>query len=323
MRNITQFFYAKGMMKMKISAIEIGTNSTKFIAVEVLRENGFEILERTSTVNRLSKNMYGSNRITPEAFENGIKIIGQYVERSRYYASKLVSVFSTSVLRDAANSSDFTARVEELYGTGIDIISGEREAYLAFKACSRHMKSADETIAVLDIGGGSTEITLGTGKEICRKLSINIGAVRLTEMFVKNDPASVEELDNMTRYIGSKLDEAGITGLKDIRFIGTGGTVKTAGTVCKGIYYKNEKSVDGVFLSLPEIERIYRTMRQKGIEERRLLPGLNPKRADVITAGMAILVTVLEKTGAEGITVSSRGVIEGFIEDYIGEYGFK
>lgn len=305
---------------MKISAIEIGTNSTKFIVAEVLKNSELEVLERTSTVNRLSKNMYDSNYINAEAFEKGIKIVGRYIERSRAYGASLVSVFSTSVLRDAANSSDFSERVKELYGVGVDIMSGEMEACLAFKACSRLMDNTDEIFAVIDIGGGSTEITLGTGKEIYRKLSMDIGAVRLTEMFVKNDPASTVEIENMVRYAGSKLDEAGIAELEGIRIIGTGGTLKTAGTVYKNIDYSNEKAVDGLTLSLTEIEEIYRSMTRMSIEEKMRLPGLNPKRADVITAGMAVLVSVLHKSGAVGITISSRGVIEGFAEDYIQKY---
>jgi exopolyphosphatase/guanosine-5'-triphosphate,3'-diphosphate pyrophosphatase len=302
---------------MKISAVEIGTNSTKFIVAEVLEGNELKVLERTSTVNRLSKNMYGSNYISAEAFEKGIKIVGRYIERSRDYGASLVSVFSTSVLRDAANSADFSRKVKELYGVSVDIISGEREASLAFKACSRLVDNPDETFAVFDIGGGSTEITLGTGKEISRKLSIGIGAVRLTETFVKSDPASTEELENMMGYIENRLDEAGITGFKGVRLIGTGGTLKTAGTVYKNIGYKNEKEVNGLYISLMDIEKIYSLMSRMSNEEKMGLPGLNPKRADVITAGMAILVSVLHKSGAAGITVSSNGVIEGFVEDYV------
>lgn len=305
---------------MRISAIEIGTNSTKYIVAEVLEDNGYDILERTSTVNRLSKNMYGSNYINDDAFENGIKIVGRYIERSKLHGADLVSVFSTSVLRDAANSGDFCEKVKELYGVGIGIISGEREACLAFKACSRLVEGADEAIAVIDIGGGSTEITLGTGREIGRKLSIDIGAVRLTEMFADSDPVSDAGIQNMKGYAGDRLDEAGIKGLKGIRLIGTGGTLKTVGTVYKNIDYGSENAVDGLTLSLADIEGIYRSIRRMSIEEKMKLPGLNPKRADVITAGMAILVSVLEKSGAAGITVSSKGVIEGFIEEYIQKY---
>jgi exopolyphosphatase/guanosine-5'-triphosphate,3'-diphosphate pyrophosphatase len=136
-------------------------------------------------------------------------------------------------------------------------------------------------------------------------------------MFIKNDSASIEELNNMIRYAMVKLDEAHISNLAGVRFIGTGGTVKTAGTVHKSSDYKNENLVDGLNLSVSDIEKVYTAMCQTGIEGRKSIPGLNPKRADVITAGMAILVLILKKAGAAVITVSSRGVIEGFIEDYV------
>lgn len=307
------------MVKIKICAIEVGTNSTKFIVAEVYKNNSFEILERTSTISRLSKNMYSNNLIDEEPFENGIKIIGEFIERAREQKAKLVSVFSTSVLRDANNSGEFSRKVKELYGMGVDIISGEKEASLAFKACSRLADNEDEKFAVLDIGGGSTEITVGTGTGIHKKLSVDIGAVRLTEMFIKNDPAISKELDSMISYAASKLEQSGITDFKGIRLIGTGGTIKTCGTMCKNIDYSNEDKVDGVTLGFNDIEKIYGLVHRKSIEERTKLPGLNPKRADVITAGIAILVLVMQKICAPSLTVSSRGVIEGFIHNYLNE----
>lgn len=257
--------------------------------------------------------MYGNNLINEEPFENGIKIIGEFIERAREQNAKLVSVFSTSVLRDAKNSGEFSRKVKELYGIGVDIISGEKEASLAFKACSRLVNNEDKKFAVLDIGGGSAEITVGTGRKIHEKLSIDIGAVRLTEMFIKNDPAIREELDNMISYTSSKLEQSGINDFKGIRLIGTGGTVKTCGTMFKNIDYSNEDKVDGLTLSFNDVEEIYGLVHRRSIEERTNLPGLNPKRADVITAGIAILVLVMQKICAPSLTVSSRGVLEGFI----------
>ncbi|MCX7920487.1 MAG: Ppx/GppA family phosphatase [Clostridia bacterium] len=302
---------------MRISAIEIGTNSTKFIIVDEVGDGNFKVIEKTSTVNRLSKSMYDSNNISEEAMENGIKIVGEYVELSKNSNSNLVAIFSTSVLRDAGNRQYFTNRVKELYGMNVDVISGDREAYLAYKACSSLIDKADQRFAVIDIGGGSTEITVGNKSSIDYKVSIDIGAVRLTEMFVKNDPLSQEDITNIADYAARKIDESQGLDLKGIRLVGTGGTVKTIATMFKKKHYKEEKAINGTSIGLEDIETIYDSISKLSIEEKKQLEGLNPKRADVIVAGVIILLSVMRKYDLREITVSSQGVLEGFIEDYI------
>ena len=227
---------------MRVSAIEIGTNSTKFIIAEQ-GENGYlKTIERLSTVNRLSKNIHGSNVISEEAMENGLKLINDYINKSKLKDSSLISIFSTCVLRDSNNSYEFIRRVKDLHGIDIDVISGDREAYLAYKACGSLVICDTEKFAVIDIGGGSTEITVGSKNSIDNKTSINMGAVRLTEMFIKNDPIDSEDIYSIRRYINDKIKDSSISGMEGIRLIGTGGTVKTIGTIYLKEDYNNENS---------------------------------------------------------------------------------
>lgn len=304
-------------MLKRISAIEIGTNSTKFITVSLNPNKTFQVIEKTSTVNRLSKSMYGKNLLSDEAIETGIKIIGEFIERSKELEAELVAIFSTSVLRDAENKMVFISKVKEKYGVDIQVISGDKEATLAYNSCSSLASKDEENIAVIDIGGGSTEFSIGDREKIRQKFSFDIGAVRLTEMFVKHDPISTDEIFYIKNYIDHDiLKDINKEELKNYRLIGTGGTVKTIGTIFLQRYYKDEPAVNNLQLSLNQIKEISVRLSSIELEKRRVLIGLNPKRADVINTGLVILISVMESFSIDSITISAQGVIEGYINEY-------
>jgi exopolyphosphatase/guanosine-5'-triphosphate,3'-diphosphate pyrophosphatase len=309
---------------MKVSAIEIGTNSIKFLIARY-HADGMEILDKSTIVNRLSRSMYDSNCISDEAIENGIRIIGDLIQRSNHQAARMVAIFSTSVLRDAHNRQKFIAKVRDLYGIPLEVISGEQEAFFAFKACSVLARDdgtpgRDDSFAVIDIGGGSTEFTAGHRNEIAWKKSIDMGAVRLTEMFIRHDPVSEAEIEAISNFIHEKMSEHSLS-LSGLKLIGTGGTVKTLGTMFRHENFENEGAVHGLTVQRDQIEQLYYHLVKLTIGERGGIPGLNPKRADVIVAGALILLTVMREFDLNQIMISASGVLEGFLEDYrIREY---
>jgi exopolyphosphatase/guanosine-5'-triphosphate,3'-diphosphate pyrophosphatase len=304
---------------MRVSAIEIGTNSTKFLIARY-HANGMEIIDKSTIVNRLSRSMYDSNCISDEAIENGIRIIGELIKKSDSQAAKVVAIFSTSVLRDAQNRQVFIQKVQDLYKIPLEVISGEREAFFAFKACSALVQAegaqaGGDNFAVIDIGGGSTEFTAGNQKEINWKTSIDMGAVRLTEMFVRHDPVIETEIESMIGSIQQNFHKHSLS-LRGLQLIGTGGTVKTLGTMIRRENYENESAVHGLTIEREQIEQLYHNLVKLTIAERESIPGLNPKRADVIVTGVLILLTVMREFDLRRIMVSSAGVLEGFLEDY-------
>ena len=302
---------------MRVSAIEIGTNSTKFIIAELTEKGSFKVLKRTSTVNRLSSGMYSENNLTPLAIEKEFEIIGNLIDESKKQEAKLLSVFSTSVLRDAANKHVFLDRVKKEYGIDINVISGEKEAHLAYMACKEIADKNMAEFAVIDIGGGSTEIIIGNGNNMDQKLSLNVGAVRLTEMFVRHDPVSESELEQIAVHIEKQIDEMGLSDLSGLQLIGTGGTIKSLGTISIDQDYSNESIVNGKVIKRLEIERLFDRLKLLSIEEKKKLTGLNPKRADVITAGIYILLTIMKRFNIDQIKISTQGVLEGFVAEYI------
>ncbi|PYG86986.1 exopolyphosphatase/guanosine-5'-triphosphate,3'-diphosphate pyrophosphatase [Ruminiclostridium sufflavum DSM 19573] len=302
---------------MRVSAIEIGTNSTKFIIAELNEKGSVEVISRTSTVNRLSSGMYPENNLKPEAVEKGIEIIDNLIKESNAQGAKLISIFSTSVLRDAGNKEVFLNKIKELYDIDINVISGEEEAHLAYMACREVVENKSQKFSVIDIGGGSTEIIVGNGNDIAGKTSLDVGAVRLTEMFVRHDPAEDSELEKITAYIEKQLDEMNSMDLRGLQLVGTGGTIKTLGTLFFQKEYSKEKSINGKVIKKYEIELLFAMLKLLNIESKKKLTGLNPKRADVIISGIRILLSIMNKFGTEEIKISSQGVLEGFIAEYL------
>ncbi|RCX12546.1 Ppx/GppA phosphatase [Anaerobacterium chartisolvens] len=302
---------------MKISVMEIGTNSIKFIIAEANGEKSLKVIDKCSTVNRLSRNMYNNNCICRESIDSAVDIIGEYMEMADKRKAPLVSIFSTSVLRDAANRDEFIERVRLSYGINIEVISGEEEALLSYKACSSLADARHKSFAVIDIGGGSTEISIGSKKSIERNISIDIGAVRLTETFIKNDPVDYEEIAGLSRHLIGVFQDAHLKDFKDMQLIGTGGTIKSVSTIHNKLDYKNEEKIHGSVISFDDIGFIFNFLAQLTVEKRKNLEGLNPKRADVIIAGTAILYGFMKKYGINEITVSSKGVIEAYVQQYI------
>lgn len=302
---------------MRVSAIEIGTNSTKFIIAELNEKGTVEVITRTSTVNRLSSGMYPENNLKPEAVEKGIEIIGNFVKESNAQGAKLVSIFSTSVLRDAGNKEVFIGKIKELVGVDINVISGEEEAHLAYMACRTVVDDKSQKFGVIDIGGGSTEIIIGNGNDIDQKISLDVGAVRLTEMFVSHDPVEDSELEQMAAYIEKQINERDSLDLSGLQLVGTGGTIKTLGTLFYQQDYSKEKTINGKVIKKYEIDLLFSMLKLLNIESKKKLTGLNPKRADVITSGIRILLSIMDKFNIEEIKISSQGVLEGFIAEYL------
>ncbi len=314
---------------MRLAVIEIGTNSIKYAIGELdTFSDELRIIEKQSTVSRLSQNMYQWNCISGDAMERNLQLIRNYMDIIKNKGAKLVSVLATSVLRDANNSQQFIKMAQELLGIEINVISGEQEAHYTYKASFNLIKD-DGVYCTVDIGGGSTEITYGNKDLLIRKYSIDVGAVRLTEMFIHTDPVIPEELDSMTHYINNKLSKFNLSSVGDIKnlpnkdlpkcpkLLGVGGTIKSVGTMLMKGDYRSENTVHGKVIYRTDIESIYNSLIKQNIDQRGKIPGLDPKRADVIVAGITILLTIMRTFHFDEIIINSFGVLEGFMENYL------
>jgi exopolyphosphatase / guanosine-5'-triphosphate,3'-diphosphate pyrophosphatase len=214
-------------------------------------------------------------------------------------------------VRDAANREEFEAAVREHAGSDLEVITGEEEAGLSFLGATRGL-DAPAPYLVLDIGGGSTELVVG-GDRPEAATSIQMGSVRLTERFVEHDPPAPDELEAMRAFVLQSLDEAAaIVPASEARtLVAVAGTTTTVQAMSLGLAHYDPEAIHRTRLSLAEAERILADLASMTTAERDALPVMAKGRADVIVAGVEVLVAVMRRFGFEEALVSETDILDG------------
>lgn len=288
--------------------IDVGTNSTNLLVTDGDRD-----AERSIAVTRLGEGLHASGVMSSLAMERTLNTISSHVTRARYLGAHDITVVGTAACRRARNTDEFVSLVRA--GTGLDlvVITPEEEASLAFTGALRSLPPADGDTLVVDIGGGSTELTVG-GSEPRALFSIPVGAVTATESDLTTDPPRPEDLTNVIGAVQDELEEIGRDApgaLSAQRVVGVAGTIVTVAAVEIGLPHFDESRLHGFRLTRDAAEDVFRTLATEKLVDRRLNPGLPADRADVIVAGCCILVAVMRRLHLDDITVSTRGLLDG------------
>lgn len=290
--------------------IDIGTNSCRLFLAQVYEKDEIAIEKEISKdveIVKLGEDVNKNGYLKKEAIERTIKCLKKYKEKADIYGVRELVAFATSATRDSQNREEFLSQVREL---GIDIrcIPGEREAQLNFLGNSIVFK---DRILVLDIGGGSTEFTLGEKEKIEFVKSINIGAVRGTEKFFLNENYTEENIERCKSWIRDMITE--VKFLKEDKFtlVGVAGTATTQISVQKHMEIYDSSKVHMSEISLEDLRKNLKLFLSCNGDERKNIVGLEEKRADVIIAGTIILITIMEELGAEKLVVSESDNLNG------------
>jgi exopolyphosphatase / guanosine-5'-triphosphate,3'-diphosphate pyrophosphatase len=279
------------------------------------------LLER-ATITRLGEGVDQTRRLAPAAVQRNLACLRAYADDLRAHGSPRLDVVGTSALRDAEGARDFLDEAERILGVRPRVIAGEEEAALTFRGALSGLSLAGELL-VFDVGGGSTELILGSARALAApetRVSLDIGSVRLFERHVRSDPPSAAELAAIEADIARELATA--TSLLDrsssaITLVGVAGTVTTLKALELQLAVYEPARVHGAVLTLDGIEKLCAKLVSLPLAQRRELPGLEPKRADVIVAGALIVRDLLRRTGAASAVVSDRGVRFGLLENLL------
>ena len=304
---------------MRLAAIDIGTNSVHMIVVRVRPDFSFEIVDREKEMVRLGAGGLDGKRLTPEAMNAALQALSKFARLAESHKVDEVLAVATSATREAENGGAFLKAIERRTGIRARIITGTEEARLIHLAAVYGVDTPKPAV-VIDIGGGSVEITRGTGREVEFARSFKIGVIRLTERFVDSDPISSRDERKMTRFIREEvdryLDHIVETGFD--RVIGTSGTILSLGTVATAVDRGDvPQGVRNLRVPAKSLRRLRKTVVEMDLEERMHLPGLDPRRADLMVAGAVLLDTLLKKLGAEELTLCDLALREGVLLDYI------
>jgi exopolyphosphatase/guanosine-5'-triphosphate,3'-diphosphate pyrophosphatase len=303
---------------MRLAAIDIGTNSTKMTVADVGESGLLSVVSEQSDVTRLGEGVDASRHLGNAAMARTLEAIIRFADAAQAQGAETVLGAGTSALRDAANGPDFIQQVRKQSGVEVQIITGDREAQLAYAAVRSDVSlsiPAEANLLVFDIGGGSTELILGDASGVGRYKSLDIGAVRLTERCLSSDPPALFELDQ-ARQFASDAFAAFPQPDPPLLVAGIGGTALNIAAVTQGLVHPDPDSVHGASLSSAEVAAALSRFSSAPLAERRSIPGLEPKRADVIVAGALILDTLLTYFHADHFLLSSRGLRYGLLADY-------
>jgi exopolyphosphatase/guanosine-5'-triphosphate,3'-diphosphate pyrophosphatase len=295
----------------RVAVVDIGSNSTRLLIADV-GEGRVSEVERQSRVTRLGRGVDLSEQLSAEAIEAACEAIADYVEICRETGVETVDAIATSAVRDASNGSAFVAELRERFALSARVLDGEEEARLTYVgATCEHVPS--EPTLVVDIGGGSTELIVGTGREIAFHTSLQAGVVRHSERHIASDPPTALELEALAADIRA-LIEGAISNQPNATAgagIAVAGTPTSLASVEIGLEPYDPKQVHGHTLNLTSIQRLLSQLASAPLSKRAGIAGLHPDRAPNIVAGVVILVETMRAFGLEQIEVSEHDILYG------------
>ena len=289
--------------------IDVGTNSTRLLVADV-EDGKVSPLERRSTVTRLGRGVDLSGRLASEAIEDVCTAISGYVGILEELGAESVDAIATSAVRDADNGSAFIAELRERFALSARVLDGEEEARLTYLGATSESSPTEPTL-VVDIGGGSTELIVGTGAEITFHDSLQVGVVRHTERHIASDPPTASELEALAADVRTLIESSLGSGVTATRGIAVAGTPTSLAAVEMELEPYDPARVHGHVLALPSIQRMLSRLASAPLAERVEIPGLHPDRAPTIVAGVVVLVETMRAFGLEEITVSEHDILYG------------
>lgn len=311
--------------RRRLAAIDVGTNSVKLLVVDVPetgagdRDDGMITVLRRVITTRLGAGLRPNDRLGPEAIDRTAVAIDELATQARNSGAARIRIVGTAACRTAANVGELQSRVRETVGVELEVLDQTLEARYGFLgALGGGATPADPPLtAVLDIGGGSTEFTVGRAAPEA-SISLPFGAVGMTESVLVHDPPRPEELTNLIGAVQDELEEASrsLPALVAAeRVVGIAGTIVTIAAVELGLPRFDESLIDGMHLTRAAAEDVFRTLATESNADRRHNPGLPPERSDIIVAGCCILVAVMRRLQLDAIVVSTRGLVHGVVAE--------
>jgi exopolyphosphatase / guanosine-5'-triphosphate,3'-diphosphate pyrophosphatase len=296
---------------MRVAVIDIGTNSTRLLVADVER-GGVRELARESRVTRLGRGVDLSRQLATEAIDDVCATVADYISIYEELDSERVVAIATSAVRDARNADAFLAELRERFALESRILDGDEEARLTYAgACTAC--SPDQNTLLIDIGGGSTELVIGSGTEVGFHTSLQAGTVRHTERHLRADPPAPADLEDLAADVLSLID-AELTDRAHViasNGIAVAGTPTSLAAIDLELDPYDPGAVHGHRLGMPKIQHMLSQLASVPLEERREITGLPPGRAPTIVAGAVILIQVMRAFGLREVEVSEHDILYG------------
>ena len=300
----------------RYAAVDIGSNSVRMLAAEVAGGQT-KILAEDREVTRLGESVFRSGQISAEALQFLLATLSRMAATYGRLDVSGVRAVATSAVRDASNQREFLQRTSSVLGTNVEIISGPEEARLIHLGVESRWPRPKELTLTIDVGGGSAELIISRGSEIVDAVSKPLGAVRLTEMFLKNDPPTPAELERLDAFIAEKLQPfcQEHADKKFDRAIATSASAAAVVCAINQIPRTKRDEADRVKATTRDIRSFFSSISASSLAQRKKMVGVGPRRAEIIVAGAAVFLRTLERLQHPSLFYCSAGVRDGIIAD--------
>ena len=298
--------------RMRVAVIDIGTNTTRLLVADVLDGHVTEVDRRTQ-VTRLGDGVDATRRLSDSAMDRVRATMDGYA--AAIAACDATTGVLTSATRDAANGEAFVREIRDRYGIDAHVIEGDAEAWLTYLGATSDRPPSAEPLLLIDIGGGSTEFVVGTSDTIAFRVSTQAGVVRQTERHLHHDPPTASELAALAAEAREIIEDAVPAAVRQRGGSGTGVAVAGTATQCAAVVQSlvpyDAARVHGYRLSLATCSELLERLAALGLEERRQVRGMDPKRAPTIVAGIVILIEAMRAFGLDAVEVSEHDILYG------------
>ncbi len=301
----------------RFGAVDIGSNSIRMQVAEVSPGGPHHILAEDRQVTRLGAGVFRGGELTPESTSIVFEFLGRTSQAFQKHEVTAARAVATAAVRDAYNRDAFLEQAADALGAPVEVISGQEEARLIHLGVQSRWPHPKQTILIIDIGGGSAELILSRNGKITDAYSQKIGAVRLTEVFLKHDPPTGLELRQLEEYIDEKLAplEPHLSEHRPKRTIATSATAAAAACAIHRVPRAQRDLADRLRISRSAVRELYTELASKNVDQRRQVQGIGPRRAEVIVPGCAVLARALEGFNLPSLYYSRAGVRDGIIAD--------
>lgn len=298
-------------MSRRVAAIDCGTNSVRLLVAEA-SEGGFVEVDRQLRLTRLGQGVDATGAFHPDALARTMAACDDYAAILASHGVDGLRFVATSAARDASNREEFFAGVRERLGVDAEVITGDEEANLSFTGAVSALPDAARPALVVDIGGGSTELVLGSADGGVQGISLDMGSVRLRERFLASDPPTVEQVAAATDFVDGLLDASGIDIASARTWVGVGGTATSLSALVQGLPVYDRAAVHGSTLTRSSLVELADRLLGQTVAEVLEYPTMVPGRADVICAGALICARIARRASVD-LTVSEADILDGLV----------
>ena len=305
--------------------IDIGTNSIRLLIVRLYPNQSYTILTQLKETVRLGEGAFSEPYLQPEAMDRAVLVCRQFASLARSAGAQDVIAVATAATREAENQDDFIDQLRKDAELEVRVISGSEEARLIYLGVASGFHLENQHALFIDIGGGSTELTIGRQQQHVYLNSLKLGAIRLASRFLSgfDGPISAQKYSRIQNYVRHNM----VHTLRELRTqqidlaIGSSGTIENLADIAMRMFLKRPLQSDDV-LTDTHLKQVIQHLRGLSLEERRKVPGLNPARADIIVAGAAILDVLMQELALSELRITDRGLRDGLLVDYLMKQGY-